>query len=420
MKSKLLSIVLIGGMVLAACAPAAAPTEAPQPTSALTQDDQPTAVPSTGGAWVSQPSGKTASSGFECPEPQPRLEVSSQEVNIFVWTEYIPPDALECFQEVYDITVNREEYSSNEEMYAKINAGGTNYDLAQPTDYWIGLMIRQGLLQKWDKGQLPVINTFDPSYLNQSFDPGNEYSIPYQAGTYGIVYNKDKVTTAPTAWQDLWTPEYVSAGRMVFLDDNRASLGLTLLTLGYDVNTKDEAQLEEAKAKMLELRPGIKIFDSDSPKTHLIAGDVDLGMTWTGEAILAQRENPAIEYVYPTEGAILWMDNYVMLANAPHTDAAYAWLNYSLQPDVFWLMLRDFPYNMPSKGSMDYAAATPDLKVTDAEGNEITPRQLFDQYMASPITNTPADVIAKGVRFTDVGEAQPLYDRIWTEIKGEQ
>ena len=182
MKLKLLSIVLIVGMVLAACAPASAPTDAAQPTSA----------PGTGG--------KTASSGFVCPEPQPRMDVTSKEVNIFVWTEYIPQDAIECFEQVYGITVNREEYSANEEMYAKLNAGGTSYDLAQPTDYWIGLMIRQGLLQKWDKSKLPVLSTFDPAYLNQSFDPNNEYSIPYQAGTYGIVYNKDKVTKTPTAW----------------------------------------------------------------------------------------------------------------------------------------------------------------------------------------------------------------------------
>jgi spermidine/putrescine-binding protein len=415
MKSKLLTITLIGGLVLAACAPASAPTAAPQATSAPAA----TRASAPGGAWVSRPSDKTASSGFVCPEPQPRLDVASTEVNIFVWTEYIPQDAIECFEQVYGITVNREEYSANEEMYAKLNAGGTNYDVAQPTDYWIQLMIRQGLLQKWDKSRLPVLSTFDPAYLNQSFDPGNEYSIPYQAGTYGIVYNKDKITKTPTAWQDLWTPEYISAGRMVFLDDNRASIGLTLLTLGYDVNTRDEAQLEEAKAKLLELRPAIKLFDSDSPKTALIAGDVDMGMTWTGEAILAQRENPAIDYVYPSEGTILWMDNYVMLANAPHLDAAYAWLNYSMQPDVFWLMLRDFPYTMPSRGALDFAAAS-DVKVEDSEGNQVSSKALFDQYMASPITNTPADVVARGHRFSDVGEAAPLYDRIWTEVKGDQ
>lgn len=396
-----LSIATIASLLLAACAPAA--TEAPPPTTPPQATEAPAPAD---GAWVSKPSGKSAPSGLACPEPQPRLDVKDTEVNIFVWTEYIPQDALDCFQEVYGITVNREEYSDNAEMYAKLNAGGANYDLVQPTDYWVELMTRQGLLQTLDKNKLPVLETFDPNYLNQSFDPNNEYTVPYQAGTYGIVYNKDVIKETPTAWADLWKPEYVEAGRMVFLDDSRASIGLALLTLGYDLNTTDPKQLDEAKAKLLELRPGIKLFDSDSPKTALIAGDADLGMTWTGEAELAHRENPSIEYAYPKEGTILWMDNYAMPKDAPHSEAAYAWLNYTLQPDVFYLMLQDFPYTMPSQGALDYAkAAAPDL---------------YQQYIDSPITNTPADVIANGKRFTDVGDATPLYDRIWTEVVGEQ
>ena len=106
--------------------------------------------------------------------------------------------------------------------------------------------------------------------------------------------------------------------------NSRAVIGATLLTLGYDVNTTDPAQLEEAKAKLKELVPNVKLFDSDSPKSALIAGDVDLGLTWTGEAFLAQQEVPAIQFVYPTEGAILWQDNYAMPVDAPHPDAAYA------------------------------------------------------------------------------------------------
>jgi len=344
----------------------------------------------------------TLDSGFQCPEPNPRMEVTSEEVNLFVWTEYIPQDIIDCFEQVYGITVNRDEYSSNEEMYAKISAGGASYDLVQPTDYIVSLMIRQELLAELDMSQLPNFGNLDPNYLDFPFDPGNKHTLPYQAGTDAIVVNTDAVENVPTSWADLWKPEY--AGRMVFLDDSRAVIGLTLLTLGYDVNTTDPAQLEEAKAKLAELVANIKLFDSDSPKTALIAGDVDLGMTWTAEALLAQQENPAIQYIYPSEGAILWMDNYAIPADAPHLDAAYAWLNYNLQGDVFWLMLRDFPYTNPNQAALDYA------KENQAD--------LYNAYIESPITNTPADVIATGHRIDDVGEATPLYDRIWTEVKG--
>jgi spermidine/putrescine-binding protein len=344
------------------------------------------------------------STGFVCPAPEPKMEVTSKELNLFVWTEYFPPDMLECFELVYGIKINRDEYSSNEEMYAKISAGGSNYDLVLPTDYIISLMARQGYIQPLDHARLPNIGNMDPGYMNQPFDPGNKYTVPYLAGTDAIVYNSDAVSPAPTSWEDLWNPDY--AGRLVLLDDSRAVIGFTLLTLGYDVNTKDPAQLEEAKVKLQKLIPNVKLFDSDSPKTALIAGDVDLGMTWTYEALAAQQENPAIQYVYPREGAILWQDNWAMPVGASHPDAAYAWISYIMQGNVFWLTLRDFTYSNPNKAALEYARV-----------NEV---EIYNAYIDSPITNTPPEAVANGHRVDDVGDALPIYDQIWTEVKGGQ
>ena len=358
-----------------------------------------------GGATSSEPSAdgqKVTSTGFVCPEPNPRIDVTSKELNIFVWTEYFPQDMLDCFEMVYGIKLNRDEYSSNEEMYAKVSAGGTSYDLVQPTDYIVNLMIRQDLLQELDHNKLPNMGNLDPNWMNKDFDPGNKYTIPYLAGTDAIVYNADTVKEPPQSWADLWKPEY--AGRMIFLDDSRVVIGMTLLTLGYDPNTTDPAQLDEAKAKLAQLIPNVKVFDSDSPKTALIAGDVDLGVTWTGEAFIAHQEKPSISYVYPKEGAILWQDNWAMLKGASHADAAYAWMNYLLQGDVFWLTIRDFPYINPNTAALDYAKANqPDV---------------YKAYFDSPITNPPAEAIKNGHGIKDVGDATPLYDAIWVEVKG--
>ncbi len=358
-----------------------------------------------GGATSSEPSAdgqKVTSTGFVCPEPNPRIDVTSKELNIFVWTEYFPQDMLDCFEMVYGIKLNRDEYSSNEEMYAKVSAGGTSYDLVQPTDYIVNLMIRQDLLQELDHSKLPNMGNLDPNWMNKDFDPGNKYTIPYLAGTDAIVYNADTVKEPPQSWADLWKPEY--AGRMIFLDDSRVVIGMTLLTLGYDPNTTDPAQLDEAKAKLAQLIPNVKVFDSDSPKTALIAGDVDLGVTWTGEAFIAHQEKPSISYVYPKEGAILWQDNWAMLKGASHADAAYAWMNYLLQGDVFWLTIRDFPYINPNTAALDYAKANqPDV---------------YKAYFDSPITNPPAEAIKNGHGIKDVGDATPLYDAIWVEVKG--
>jgi spermidine/putrescine-binding protein len=363
------------------------------------------ALTACGGAKPATPTAaaKVTSTGFKCPEPEFPMEVKSKELNLFVWTEYIPPDMQECFQLVYGVKVNRDEYSANEEMYAKLSAGGSSYDLVQPTDYIVSLMVRQKLLQELDHSKLPVLKNFDPNYLDFSFDPGNKYTLPYEAGTDALVANTALVKNIPQSWADLWKPEY--AGKMVFLDDSRVVIGLTLLSLGFDVNTKDPAQLDQAKKKLAELVPNIKLFDSDSPKTALIAGDVALGMTWTGEAFLAQKEKPTIIYIYPTEGAILWQDNWAMPKDAPHADAAYAWLNYTNQGNIFWMMLRDFPYTNPNKAALDYA-----------KDNE---KAIYDAYIASPITNTPVEDIKNGHRIDDVGDALPLYDQIWTEVKGK-
>ncbi len=357
---------------------------------------------------------KTTSSGFVCPDPEFPMEVTSTELNLFVWTEYIPTEMIECFELVYGIKVYRDEYSSDEGMYDGVSGGGSNYDLVLPSDYIVARITRESLLRELDHARLPVMRNFDPNYLDFEFDPGNRYTIPYLIGTDAIVVNTGKVESIPQSWADLWKPEY--SGRMVFLDDARAVIGVTLLSLGYDVNTTDPAQLEEARKKLIELVPGIKLFDSDSPKTALLAGAVDLGMTWTGEAFIARQGNPDIQYVFPSEGVILWQDNWGLLKNAPHPDAAYAWLNYINQGNVFWMVLRDFPYTNPNSAALEFARDS-QLKAVDVNGTETTLAALYEDYMASPITNVPIGNIRNGHRITDVGEAALLYYNIWDEVR---
>lgn len=392
--------------------PAQTQTSATQaPTAAATKSPY---VPP---AFTSKLSGKSAADGFNCPEPQPRVPISSKELNLFVWTQYVPQDFYECFEKVYGIGINYTEYSSNEEMDAKVLNGATNFDLVQPTDYTVTLMIRQGLLQPLDPAQLSVLGNFDPQYMNLAYDPGNKYTIPWENSTDAIVVNTAVVKDIPKSWADLWKPEY--KGQMVFADDSRAVIGLTLLTLGYDVNTTDKNQLDQAKQKLALLMPNIKKFDSDSPHSDLLSGDVNLGETWNGEAFMANQAMPAIQYFYPTEGSILWQDNWAMLKTAPHPDAVYAWLNYTMQPDMFWMMLTNFPYTNPNAAALAYAKDNP-LPVTDVNGNSTTLGEVYNIYINSPITNPPPSVILAGHRIDDVGDATPLYDQIWTEVKSGQ
>ncbi|MBK7320746.1 MAG: spermidine/putrescine ABC transporter substrate-binding protein [Anaerolineales bacterium] len=342
------------------------------------------------------------STGFVCPEPSPRVEFESKEINIFTWTEYVPADIIDCFGLVYGVDVNVDYFSSNEELYTKMSFGESvnPYDVVHPSDYMIDVLIREGLLQKLDSGKLENMKNLDGGLIS-AYGSTLDFIVPYQMGTQAIVYNSETVTNPPTSWADLWSPEY--KGRIVAVDDNRVVIGMALLTLGYDVNTTDEAQLEEAKQKLIELMPNIRVFDSDSPKTPLVAGDVDLGIVWNGEAFLAKQENAAFEYAFPKEGSIIFFDGMGIPTNAPHPDISYAWFNYMMQGDVFWLTLVDYPYTIPNQAALDFA------KANHAE--------VYEAYMASPITNTPADIFAQGHKVEDLGNALSLYDQIWTEIK---
>jgi spermidine/putrescine-binding protein len=344
------------------------------------------------------------SSGFACPAPEFQAPTLSGELNLLVRTEYLSSEIQDCFELVFGVAVRRREYSVNEGIIQRLSAADADHDLVLAPDYIVSQLIRQAALTPLDHRRLPLASNLDPDYLNFTFDPGNQYSVPYQAGSNAIIVNTATVRRVPRSWADLWSREY--AGRLISLDDSRTLIGAALLTLGHDVNTTDPAQLEAARLKLLELIPNIRLFDNDSPKTILGTGGADLGITWTGEAYLAQQSDPAIEYIYPAEGAIVWQDSWVIPEGAEHIEAAYAFLNYSMQGNVFWVTLRDFPYVVPNLAALDYA--------------RIHQAPIYEAYAGSPITNMPAGVIADSHRIGDVGESLALYYEIWTELRAKR
>ncbi len=369
-----LSLILIPILILAACGSPSTP--APQAESPTTDS--------------------------ACPQPSPKLEVTSKELNMFTWSEYIPDDIIKCFEDVYGVKVNHDTFASQSEQLAKLERGASGYDVVQPSDDMVQLMVEKDLFAELDKSQLSVMGNFNPAFLNPAFDPDNKYSLPYQGGSTGIVYNSETVKNPPTSYADLWNEEY--AGRIIAVDDSRTMITLTLLALGYDANSTDPAQLDEAKAKLKELTANVRIFDSDSPKTALIAGEADLGVVWSTEAFNVVIEKPEFQYVYPSEGVILWQDNFSIMKDAPHADAAYAWLNYLNQADVFWMVMRDHSGSNPNAAAVEYAKANqPDV---------------YEGYMQSNISNVPGEAVTNGHWLKSLTpENASIFDQLWTEVK---
>ncbi len=321
-------------------------------------------------------------------------EEEEKVLNVFNWSEYLPQEVIGNFEQETGIKVNYTTFSSQEEMLAKIEAGGANYDVIVPTNYSVEGLVVRGMLQELDLSKIPHYQDIMPEYLDRNFDPENKYTLPYMAGSSSICVNTEKVTGEITSWNDLWDPAF--ANQIVLLDDPRDIIGMTLKSLGYSVNETDPAKLGEAKTKLKELIPRVKAFDSDSPKTLFISNEVSIGVTYNGEAALAMQENPAIKYIYPGEGAILWMDNMAIPANAKHPDNAHKFIDYILRPEVGVKIALEFPYAVPS-----------------TEVFKLLPEELQN----NTASYAPAEAVENGEFQDDLGEATVIFDEIWSEVK---
>jgi spermidine/putrescine-binding protein len=372
------SVLILLAVLMAACGSPAATTATPPP--------------------VATSAGQEATTSGQVPAVP-----TSKSLNLYGWSDYIPQQLLDDFTAKTGIKVNYDTYSSNEEMLAKLQAGASGYDVVIPSDYTVSIMLKQNMLEPIDMNQIPNFTNIDPRFTNQEYDPGNKYTVPYQWGTTSLVYDKTKVPFEPKKWADLWDPKF--KGKLVLLDDEREVMGMALQTLGYDKNSTDPAQLQEAEKKLIELKSNILLFNSDDPETSLITGETSAGLVFNGNASLAFKEDPNIQYICPTEGCGLWFDNLAIPAEAPHPDAAMAFMNFVLDAKESSLITKEFPYSNPNAAALEY------LKTNEPD--------VYAAYQAFAGTNPPAEFLAKATMVKDVGSTTQVYDQLWTDFKGK-
>jgi spermidine/putrescine transport system substrate-binding protein len=352
------------------------------------------------GGTQTQPPAAQPTSGQAEPTAPP---VTSDTLNLYAWSEYVPQQLLDDFSTKYGITVNYDTYSSNEEMLAKLQAGATGYDVIIPSDYTVAIMISQNMLEPIDVTQLKNFGNLDPRFVNRSYDPGNKYTVPYQWGTTALIYDSTTVATPPTKWIDLWDPAY--QGKLVLLDDEREVMGMALEVLGYDKNSTNETELKAAEQKLIELKPNILKFDSDAPETAIISGEASAGLVFNGNASLALAEDPNVVYICPPEGCTIWFDNLAVPKGAPHMDAAMLFMDWVLDAQESVLITQEFPYSNPNKAALDL------LKTDDPT--------LYETYMSFSGTNPDEAFLANTKPIQDVGSATTLYDSLWTDFKSK-
>ena len=316
---------------------------------------------------------------------------AAESLNLFGWSEYVPQPVLEGFTKATGIKVNFETFSSNEELISKLVAAAGNYDLIQPSDYAAEVLIRQKLLAPLDRSQLTNARHLDPAFVRRAHDPEDKFTVPYMSGTVGIVVNTERVKTPIKGYRDVFQPRFKN--RIVVLNDNREIVTWALYALGEPINTINAAALAKARPLVAEWVKLVKVFDSDSPKTALLNGDVDLGVVWSGEAAILWNQNKKFSYIIPQEGAHQFLDVLAIPASAKNKAAAHRFMNYILQPEVSKLISDAFPYTNPNASARQLLSA---------------------EALANPASYPTAGKLQS---FRDIGKAAADIDRLVTDLK---
>ncbi|GIO87444.1 spermidine/putrescine ABC transporter substrate-binding protein [Paenibacillus faecis] len=319
---------------------------------------------------------------------------SKETLNIYSWADNFDADVLAAFEKEYNVKINYDVFANNEDLLAKIKAGGGGYDLIQPSDYMVATMIKQDLLSPLNKDNIPNFANIDEAFKNPSFDPDNKYSIVYTSGVTGIAYNKKYVKEEIDSWEDLWNPAY--KGKVLLLDDNREVIGMALKKAGKSNSSTDEAEITAAVEDLKTLLPNVLAFDTDNIKQKMIQEEGWIGTVWSGDASFIAKDNPDVAYVVPKEGGTIWSDNYAIPKGAKNQELAEKFINFMLEPE-------NSAKNYESIGYSD-----PNTKAHEFHGEE---------YNNDKMINLSPEELSRTEWLGDVGDKLQIYDRFWTELK---
>jgi spermidine/putrescine transport system permease protein len=317
-------------------------------------------------------------------------------LNLYIWSNYIAPETLRKFEARHGVRVNVDLYDTNEAMLAKVQTGNVSYDVLCPSNYPIEVLKKQNLLRPLDHSALPNLKNLDPQFLNQAYDPGNRFSVPYFWNTCGIAYSRKRVGKVDS-WAALWDERFRQ--RVLMVDDPREVFAVALKRLGKSVNATDPETLAAAKHLLIAQKPLVRTYNSSNYEDVLLSGDVWIAHGWNGQFAKAMEQDPDLEYVVPKEGGTLSVDSLVIPATAPHPDLAHAFLDFTMEPEIAAEICRTMKYSSPN------LAALPLLPEAIRWNRAIFP---------------PEDVKARLELINDIGEATVTYERLWTEVKTAQ
>ena len=265
-------------------------------------------------------------------------DLAGTTLKVYNWGEYISDgaegslDVNREFEELTGITVQYDTYDNNEDMYNKLRSGAVAYDIVIPSDYMIERMISEDLLQKIDVSKLSNYKNIDEKYKNVFYDPNNEYSVPYNVGMVGLIYNKTMVTEAPTSWSVMWDEQY--KGQILSFGNPRDSFAIAQFLLGIDLNTTDTAEWDRAADKLIEQNAVLQGRVNDEVFNKMEQGNAAIATYYAGDYLTMAEVNEDLEFVYPEEGVNIFIDAVCVPKNSENYEAAMMYIDFLLEPEI--------------------------------------------------------------------------------------
>lgn len=261
-------------------------------------------------------------------------------LNIYNWGEYISDgsddtvDVNKAFEEKYPhIKINYINYASNEDLYGKLKAGGSSYDVIFPSDYMISRMIEENMLEKIDVSKLENYKYIDDRYKNLEYDPNNEYSVPYSVGMVGVIYDSTKVVSEDTgSWNLLWNEKY--KGQILNFNNSRDAFATAQFLLGKSVNSDDKADWLEALEKLKEQKPLLQGYVMDEVFLKMQGGNAAVATYYAGDFLTMYSENDDLAFYYPKEGTNFFVDAMCIPKGSKNIEEAMLYIDFLLSEEI--------------------------------------------------------------------------------------
>ncbi len=322
---------------------------------------------------------------------------AKEQLNIFIWSEYLPESVVSDFEQRFDCKVVIDNYESSESMLAKIQAGGSDlYDIAVPSDETMAVLAGQGLLARLDHAKLPNLANLEGRFRELPYDSGNQFSVAFQWGTFGIFARKSGKAKLEESWSVFFDPQK-QPGPIMLIDSPTDLIRAALTFKGYDFDSTKHAELKVIRDLLIETKKRSLGFENPvAGRNSVLNKTARAAMVYNGDGARGMAEDPDTYYFIPREGSLIWVDNLVILKKAPHRDLAHKFINFILDPEIGARISNEFQFASPNREA----------------------RRLIKPELLANTVIYPTEETMRRLKYAkNLGRNARLHDQLWTSVK---